>query len=92
MAHFEATVRLFEIEEADAPAARHAIEERLRTSGFSRMQIVHVGLQRSWTPPVRVSRRRGQVQNIDAGPAWSGGLMIAVMVAWALWFVWWLVG
>ncbi len=94
MAHFEVTVRLSDVNEADGPAARRAIEERLRAAGFSRWQIVGVGLQGApkstaqRRPSIETRRRSNQPDISRAG----GGLMVAAVVAWALWFLWLLAG
>jgi hypothetical protein len=95
MAHFEVTVRLSDVNESDGPAARRAIEERLRAAGFSRWQIVGVGLQGA-TPKsmpqrrtnIEPRRREGQPDMSRAG----GGLLVAAVVAWTLWFLWLLAG
>ena len=88
MAHFEATVRLFEVIEPNASAARDAIEERLRTAGFGRWQIVSVGLQEAITPAVRVSRRSLQASGSYAG----GSFLVIASAVWALWFLYVLAG
>ena len=85
MAHFEATVRVFDVIESDATTARRALEERLRTSGFTRWQIVSIGLQGAISRPVTVRGRRPiRAQASYAG----GGMLVAAVVAWALWFLW----
>jgi hypothetical protein len=84
MAHFEARVRLFDVVESNAPAARRAIEERLRAAGFSRWQIVRVGLQGAITQSVTPPRRIVRTDVSYAG----GGLLVAAVVAWTLWFLW----
>jgi hypothetical protein len=84
MAHFEATVRVFDVIESNAPAARRAIEERLRTTGFSRWQIVAVGPQGTITRHEKRPRRAVQKDLSYAG----GGILIAAVVAWTLWFLW----
>jgi hypothetical protein len=85
MAHFEATVRVLDVTESDAPAARRVIEERLREGGFTRWRILSLGVQGAMvhavTRPVRRARR---VEVSYAG----GGLLVAAVVAWTLWFFW----
>ena len=88
MSDFEATVRLYELEEHDAAAARRAIESRLRAAGFRRWRIVSVAKQGALTHPTRVSRREQQPQQNMAG----SGILVAGMAAWALWFLWLLAG
>ena len=88
MAHFQATVRLFDVVEEDVQAAERAVEERLRTAGFTRWQIARVGLQAAIAPAVPSPRR---VQRRDATYA-GGGLLIAAVAAWALWILWVLAG
>jgi hypothetical protein len=88
MARFEATVRVFDLVESDAPTARRTVEERLRAAGFDRWQVVNLELQPA-TPPMIRPRRRPT--NIDA--SYAGGVLLAVTVlAWAIWFLWVLVG
>jgi len=92
MAHFEVTVRLSDVNESDGPAARQAIEERLRAAGFSRWQIVAVGLQGAThknTSQRRTNRRREMGPDISRA---GGGLLVAAVVAWTLWFLWLLAG
>ncbi|HVO24430.1 MAG TPA: hypothetical protein VMW56_12475 [Candidatus Margulisiibacteriota bacterium] len=84
MAHFEATVRIFEINESNASAARRVIEERLRAAGFSRWQIARVVHQGSLTRRVETARR---VMRTDVSYI-GGSMLIAAMVAWTLWFLW----
>jgi len=88
MADFEATVRLYEVEEHDAPAAKQAIDGRLRAAGFRRWRIVSVGKQGEVTPRARQARRALGTQQNLAG----GGLLVAAMGTWALWFLWLLAG
>jgi hypothetical protein len=59
MTHFEVTVRLFDVSEANASAARRTIDERLRIAGFSRWQIVDLGPQAAITAPARTARGTG---------------------------------
>jgi hypothetical protein len=88
MAHFEATVRVLDLEEQDVLLARRHIEERLHAAGFSRWQIVGLGVQGTLTRPVRVRRRSTRPDATYIG----GGLMVTAVVAWALWFLWMLAG
>lgn len=88
MAHFEATVRLFDIVEPDTVSARRAVDERLRAAGFTRWQIASIGLQGTTTRAPRVSRRPMRADVSYAG----GGLLVAAVVAWTLWFLWLLAG
>jgi hypothetical protein len=89
MPQFESLVRLSEIEENDAGAARRAIEERLRTAGFHRWHIVNLspqGTPNHYRP--RPPRRPTRVDRAYAG----GGMLVAAVVAWTLWFLWLLAG
>ena len=88
MAHFEATVRIFDVTESDAPAARRAIEERLRGAGFTRWQIARIGVQGAVPNKVEVRRRVARTDMSYAG----GGMLVAAVVAWTLWFLWLLAG
>ena len=87
MAQFEATVRLFGLIESSAPAARRAVEERLRAAGFSRWHIVGIGPQGA-TRSAESPRRTARTDVSYAG----GGLLVAGVVAWTLWFLWLLAG
>jgi hypothetical protein len=89
MAHYEATVRVFDIVEADAAAARRLLEVQLRTAGFSRWQVVHLGVQGAAAPATRRPPR--VVAPAEANSAGSG-LFVAAVVAWAFWFLWLLAG
>jgi len=86
MAHFEVTVRLMDVVESDAQAAMRVVEDGLRSGGFSRWQVTHLGLQ-SAIVPARPARRPLQT---EAG--YSGGLLVAALLAWVLWFIWLLTG
>jgi len=90
MAQFEATVRLFDVVETDGPAARRSVEERLRGAGFTRWQIVAIGAQGSMSSPARTRPPRRPARRETA--TYSGGLLVAAVVAWALWFLWLLAG
>ncbi|MFQ5666561.1 MAG: hypothetical protein ACE5I7_09035 [Candidatus Binatia bacterium] len=84
MARLEATVRLFDLVESDAPTARREIERRLRTAGFTRWQVVSVRSQGSTTHVVTPHRRVTRSNVSYAG----GGLLVAAVAAWTLWFLW----
>ncbi|MFI5395524.1 MAG: hypothetical protein ACHQ9S_08325 [Candidatus Binatia bacterium] len=89
MEHFQVTVRLLELLEPDAATARLKVEERLRAAGFSRWQIISLGLQAMVTspqPPYRPPQRRPNTR--EAGV----GMLLAAAVAWLLWLVWLLGG
>jgi len=89
MAHYEASVRVFDIVEADASTARRLLEEQLRTAGFSRWQVVYLGVQGAAAPvPRRPQRFAGSAEANDP----SGSLLVAGVVAWGLWFLWLLGG
>ncbi|HVM97907.1 MAG TPA: hypothetical protein VMT89_16045 [Candidatus Acidoferrales bacterium] len=91
MAQFEATVRVFEVNEVDPIAARRAVEERLRSGGFARFQIMNLGVQGAIPAriePPATRRRRVGMQASYAG----GGMLVAAVVAWTLWFLWMLAG
>ena len=85
MAHFEATVRIFDVIESDAPAARRALDERLRAAGFKRWQVARIGLQGAIT--TQGIERPRRVVRTDVSYA-GGGLLVAAVVAWTLWFLW----
>jgi len=87
MAHFEATVRLFDVVESDATAARRAVEDRLRAAGFGRWLVINVGPLLATPPAIRPRHRPA---NTDVG--YAGGVFLVVTVmAWAIWFLWMLV-
>lgn len=84
MARFEATVRLFDIVEADAPAAWRMVEEQLRVAGFPRCRVMGVQLQKATKPVIWARPRPMRTRASYAG----GGLLIATFLAWAVWFLW----
>jgi hypothetical protein len=84
MTHFQATVRIFDVSESNASAARRAIEERLRVAGFTRWQVARVGPQRSIASRAESPRR---VVRTDVSYV-GGGMLVAAVVAWTLWFLW----
>jgi hypothetical protein len=94
MTHFEAMVRIFDVNESNASAARRAIEDRLRVAGFTRWQVARVGPQRTITARVetyraethRAETRRPMVRS-DVSFV-GGGMLVAAVVAWTLWFLW----
>ena len=88
MAHFEATVRLFDVIESNAPAARRALEERLRAAGFTRWQILGVVTQGTLPRVVEPRRRTARRPDIS----YAGALLVAAVVAWTVWFLWLLAG
>jgi hypothetical protein len=88
MAHFEATVRLFDVIEANAPAARRALEERLRAAGFTRWQILGVAPQGTFPRVVEPWRHPGRRREVS----YAGGALVAALLAWTLWFLWLLAG
>jgi hypothetical protein len=88
MGHFEATVRVFDVIEPDGSAARRTVEQRLRSAGFTRVQVVKVVLQPAITHAVRTARQPFPISSTYAG----GGLLVVVSVAWALWFLYLLAG
>jgi hypothetical protein len=84
MARFEATVRLFDIVEADAHAAWRMVEEQLRAAGFPRCRVTGMRLQEAAKPVIRARSRPMRTPASYAG----GGLLIAAFLAWAMWFIW----
>lgn len=87
MAQFEATVRVSDIVEADAPTAWRTLEERLRTAGFPRYQVLAIRRQKL-PAAARTGRRPFRAQATYA----NSGLLAAAILAWAMWFVWLLAG
>jgi hypothetical protein len=88
MAHFEATVRLFDVIESNAPAARRALEERLRAAGFTRWQILGVTTQGTVARVAEPRRRTARRRDVS----YAGGVLVAAAVVWTLWFLWLLAG
>lgn len=88
MAHFEATVRLFDVIGSNAPAARRALEERLRAAGFTRWQILGVTTQGTLARVVEPRRRPVRRRDVS----YAGGALVAAVVVWTLWFLWLLAG
>ena len=88
MTHFEATVRIFDVNESSASAACRAIEERLRVAGFARWRVVQVAPQRRAAVRGESRRREGRGDISYVG----GGMLAAAAVGWTLWFLWLLAG
>jgi len=78
MAQFQATVRLYDVVDEDLRLAHQTVEQGLRTAGFRRWQIAHIGLQGA-VPVVRSRPRQ---------PQYAGGLLIVAGAAWVLWVLW----
>ena len=96
MAQFEADIRLYDVAETDAVAARKAVDERLRAAGFRRWKIVKIGHQGAVQRPLGRTMPRGALYNnpsararADAG---QGAWVVVAALAWAIWFVWLLGG
>jgi hypothetical protein len=88
-AGFQAIVQIFDVRETDASAARRTVEERLQRAGFGRWQLVSL-----YPHPVAMpARRHRQRRPTRRGVSYAnGGLLLAAIVAWALWFIWLLTG
>ena len=86
MAKFRATVRVVELDGADASSVQKALEERLRQSGFERWRVLSVEAEGSPRParenhrPIGLPRRR---RSSDAR-----GLLLVAAATWAIWFFW----
>jgi hypothetical protein len=88
-ARFEAVVRILDVMEPDAPAARRTVEERLQRAGFNRWRLVSLRPQAIPMP----LRRRPQRQALRPEVSYTGGgLLLGAIVAWVLWLLWLLVG
>lgn len=83
MGQFQATVRILDVSEPDAPAARRTVEERLQKSGFRRWQLVYLGEQ-STRAVQRYSRRSAAAHAGFSG----GGMLLAAILSWTLWILW----
>jgi hypothetical protein len=82
MGRFQATVRILDVTEPDAPTAVRTVEERLHKAGFNRWQVVSLHPQAIPMPP----RRRPQRRALRPEASYTGGgLLLAAIVAWALW-------
>lgn len=90
MPQYEVVVRVLDVSEPDSVAARRHVEERLRAGGVSRWQIANIAIQGSVPPRVPVPPRR---RTVSAQVSYAGGgMLVAAVVAWALWFLWMLAG
>jgi len=85
MEHFQATVQLLDLVEPDEATARRKVEEQLRAAGFSRWQVIGLGLQGMVTPP-RLPYRPSQ-KGTDTRRT-GARMLLAAAFAWILWLVW----
>lgn len=89
MPQYDVEVKITDINEPDALAARLRVEEKLRAAGFKSWHVVAVAPRvRAATPsttPFEMSARRS---NAYIGSA----LLVAAVLAWVLWFLWVITG
>ena len=80
MGRFQATVRILDVTEPDAPTAVRTVEERLHQAGFNRWQLVSLHPQ-----AVHISGRRPLRREVNHT---GGAILLGAMLALALWFLW----
>jgi hypothetical protein len=84
MGRFQATVRILDVTEPDAPTAVRAVEERLHKAGFNRCRVVSLHPQ-----AVRISTRRPEIRTIRRESSDGGrAILVGTIIAMALWFLW----
>ncbi|MCX8073892.1 MAG: hypothetical protein N3C12_15865 [Candidatus Binatia bacterium] len=90
MPQYEVEVRISEINESDALAARLRVEEGLRAAGFTNWRVVAVAPKsRSTSLASALETRPYPRRNAN----YIGSvLLVAAVVAWVLWFLWVLTG
>ena len=83
MGRFQATVRILDVTEPDAPTAVRSVEERLHKAGFNRWQLVSLHPETARVPARRPRRRtiRHEMSHAD------GAILLGAIVAFALWFL-----
>jgi hypothetical protein len=89
MGRFQATVRILDVTEPDAPTAVRTVEERLHKTGFNRWQVVSLHPQAARISARRLRRRtiRREI-NHTGGAIFLGAIFLGAMLALALWFLW----
>jgi hypothetical protein len=88
MGRFQATVRILDVTEPDAPTAVRTVEERLHKAGFNRWQVVSLHPQ-----AVRISARRPRRRTIRREMSHTdGAILLGAILACALWFLWFMAG
>lgn len=92
MPQYEVDVRILDLNEPDALAARLTVENKLRASGFEKWRVVGVH-QRATPSPFDLPRSPAALRSRGSPTAYLGTLLlVAAIVAWALWFLWVLSG
>jgi hypothetical protein len=84
MGRFQATVRILDVTEPDAPTAVRTVEERLHKAGFNRWQVVSLHPQDVYISGRRPLRRE---MNHTGGP-----ILLGAILTWALWILWLIAG
>jgi hypothetical protein len=80
MGLFQATVRILDVTEPDAPTAVRTVEERLHKAGFNRWQVVSLHPQ-----DVHISDRRPPRREMNHT---AGAILLGAILAWVLWLLW----
>jgi hypothetical protein len=89
MERYEATVRLFDLVEPDAAAARRTVEDRLRIAGFTSWQVIALAKEGAIVAPAKRAARR----TVRPQPSYLGGRALVLgVVLWSLWLLWLLAG
>ncbi|GBD27384.1 hypothetical protein HRbin30_02731 [bacterium HR30] len=90
MPQYDVEVRISDVNEPDALAARLFVEERLRAAGFKDWRVVAVSPKsRAATLPAGAELRW---QGRRSGTYVGSALLVAAVLAWVLWFLWVLTG
>ncbi len=88
MPQYEVDVRILDVNEPDALAARLAVENRLRSAGFEKWRVVAVQRSSAGTP-LTLSRAPNATRGFAQSSNYTGAvLLVAAIVAWVLWFLW----
>jgi hypothetical protein len=88
MGRFQATVRILDLTEPDAPTAVRTVEERLHKAGFDRWRVVSLHPQ-----TVRISSRRPRRRTIRREINHTDrAILLGAILACAVWFLWFIAG
>lgn len=92
MPQYEVDVRILDVNEPDALAARLAVENKLRAAGLDKWRVV--AIHQSAAPgPFDLPRSPADLRARRSPTAYTGSvLLVAAIVAWVLWFLWVLSG
>ena len=86
MPKFQATVRVSNLEGEDPAAAQHLLDERLKSAGFDKWQVLSV--ETPGGTPRRQERRETRPVVRRKPPSDGWGLFLVAAGAWVVWFLW----